>query len=256
MIGFEHVQDRLPQQSKVFLREAGRFARKIGRYVSLGAIESIGNDVFAAHLGAFALCVGFGGDGYPGNGDLLRQNGIDRAGKAELHRPAHLAAVEVPLYKGGHHGAEGADIEKVLAHEIPHLCVQGRVCFFCVLQILAGNAQIFQGFLIAAVQGDAVFYIDAPARGVLFGGLHIIADLALQADVGDEAIAALGVDTRHVARVRVAVGVTVFHIEQDDEFITVFDNIRHFQFPPFWNFDRNFAFQNSNQAGKNPSRAG
>ena len=118
VVMLEHIEDGLPQQLQILLREAGDPAGKVCGDKAFRSVEGIGDDVLVSHLGVFFLRVGLGGDGHAGDGDLLRQDGVDAAGKAQLHWPAHLAAVERALAKGGHHCAEGADVEKVLAHPI------------------------------------------------------------------------------------------------------------------------------------------
>src|SRR5699024_5816701 len=126
-----------------------------------------------------------------------------------------------------------ADVKKVLAHEIADLTVQRRVVFFGGFQVFV-YAQIGQRLGVAALQRHLVLDVDAVTGGVLLGGLDIIADLAFEADVGHQAVAGLGVDAGHIAGIRVAVGVAVFDVEQNDKIVAVFDGFRHFSFPPFW----------------------
>ena len=226
VIVFEHVEDGLPQQLQILLREAGDPAGKVGGDKAFRAVEGIGDDVLVAHLGAFFLRVGFGGDGHAGDGDFLRQDGVDAAGKAQLYRPAHLSAVERALDKGGHHRAEGADVKKVLAHKVPNFPIKLGVVFFGGLQVLA-HPQILQRLRVAALQGNLILDVDAVAGIVLLDRLHIVADLALEADIGHQPVAGFWVDAGHVAGVRVAVGVAVLHIEQDNKIVAVFDGFRH-----------------------------
>ena len=116
-----------------------------------------------AHLGAFVLCVGFGGDGHPGNGDFLRQNGVNGAGKAELHRPAHLPAVEVPFTKVVI-TAPKVRISKKFWHMKSRTLRPGPgLLFFASFKSLPATPRYSRASLIAAVQGNAIFYIDAPA---------------------------------------------------------------------------------------------
>jgi len=58
---------------------------------------------------------------------------------------------------------------------------------------------------------------------VWFHGRHVVADFALQADVGDQSLVGFRVDARQVAGVGIAVGVAVSHVEEEDEIIAVFD---------------------------------
>lgn len=74
---------------------------------------------------------------------------------------------------------------------------------------------------------NAVLDVDAVAFFVLFQGLDIVADLPLEADVGHQTVARLGVDAGHIACIGVAVGVAVLDVEQDDEIIAVLDGLRH-----------------------------
>ena len=76
-------------------------------------------------------------------------------GKAQLHWPAHLAAVERALDKGGHHRAEGADVKKVLAHKVPNFPIKLGVVLFGGLQVLA-HPQILQRLRVAALQGNLI----------------------------------------------------------------------------------------------------
>ena len=88
---------------------------------------------------------------------------------------------------------------------------------------------------IAAVQGYALLDIDAVIVGigsVLLQRLYIVADLALQADIGYQTVAGLGVDAGHITGIGVAVGVAVLYIEQNDEIVAVLDRCRHFFIPP------------------------
>ena len=139
MVVLEHIQDGLPEQLQVVLRKAGGFTGQIGGNIALGAVQGIGYDVFAAHFGALLFGVGLRGDGHTGDGDFLGNDGVNGAGEVQLHRAAHLAAVQCAFHKGGHHGAEGADVVKVGAHEIPQLLIDARVGLFCGLQV-AGYA--------------------------------------------------------------------------------------------------------------------
>ena len=55
------------------------------------------------------------------------------------------------------------------------------------------------------------------------GKLDVVADLALEADVGDEAEIGFRIEARHVARIGVAVGIAVGDIEQQDEIVAIGD---------------------------------
>jgi hypothetical protein len=49
---------------------------------------------------------------------------------------------------------------------------------------------------------------------------HGVADLPLEAAVGHQPLERLGIQPREVARVRVAIGVAVGHVEEQDEVIS------------------------------------
>lgn len=104
------------------------------------------------------------------------------------------------------------------------------------LELVKGYADIGAGLFIARVQWYAVFDVDAVAFFTLFCHFNIIADLALEANVRHKAIAGLGVDARHIARIGITVRIAVFHVEQHHKFITVLDGIRHFLSPPFCHY--------------------
>ena len=126
----------------------------------------------------------------------------------------------------------------MFAHIIPQFAVDLRVAFLCLFQVvLGGQTVVFQRLGIATVQGHALLDIDAVIvgiGGVLLQRLHIVADLALQADVGHQTVAGLGVDAGHIAGIGVAVGVAVLHIEQNDEIVAVLDRCRHFYSSSFF----------------------
>ena len=233
MVVFKHVQNSRPQEFEVLFRKAGRLAREIRRHIALRAVEAVRHDVLAAHFGVLLFRVRLGRDGDARDGHLLRQNGVDASGKAELHRPTHLTAVERTLGKGRHHRAERADIVEIGTHEVANFFIQMLVLFLGFLQLIGVCADVGTGLFIARVQRYAVFDVDAVAFFALFCHFNIIADLALEANVRHKAIAGLGVDARHIARIGITVRIAVFHVEQHHKFITVLDGIRHFLSPPF-----------------------
>ena len=55
------------------------------------------------------------------------------------------------------------------------------------------------------------------------GKLNVVADLALEADVGDEAEIRFRIDARHVARIGVAVGIAAGDVEQQHEIVAIGD---------------------------------
>jgi hypothetical protein len=56
---------------------------------------------------------------------------------------------------------------------------------------------------------------------------HIISNFALQRHVGNQTLARLGIDPRHVPGIRIPIGVSVFHVEEKDEVVTSGDRRRH-----------------------------
>ena len=233
MVVFKHVQNSRPQEFEVLFRKAGRLARKIRRHIALHTVETVRHDVLAAHFRVLLLRVCLGRDGDARDGHLLRQNGVHAPGEAQLHRPTYLTAVERALRKGRHHRPERADIVEVGAHEVANFFIQMLVLFLGFLQLIGVCADVGTGLFIARVQRYAVFDVDVIMIRVLFGCLHIIADLALETNIRHKAIAGLGVDARHIARIGITVRIAVFHVEQHHKFITVLDGIRHFLSPPF-----------------------
>ena len=222
-VQLKHIQDRLPKQRQVVFREPGGFSGQVCGNVALCPVKAVGDDVLPAHFGALFLRVGFRRDGYTGDRDLLGQNGVNASGKAQLYRAAHLTAIQGAFNKGRHDRAEGADVKKVGAHEVPELLVQIFVFFLGLFQLVFVYADSFAGLHVAAVQRNAVFHIDAVAGFALLGGLYIVSDLALQADVRDQTVAGFRVDPRHIACVGISVGVAVLNVKQNDKFITIFD---------------------------------
>ncbi|CAB4887668.1 unannotated protein [freshwater metagenome] len=64
--------------------------------------------------------------------------------------------------------------------------------------------------------------VDAVAGRILEGAadrVDCVPDFALQADVGDQAVAGLGVGARLVAGVRVPVGVAVDHLDEQERIV-------------------------------------
>ncbi len=59
------------------------------------------------------------------------------------------------------------------------------------------------------IQGELTLNEDFPS----FDDVHVIADLALEGDIGDEAVHRLWIDPRQVPGIGVAVGVSVRHVE-------------------------------------------
>jgi hypothetical protein len=110
------------------------------------AVKAVGHGVLAAHGAVVALLLlgfGFGGHGHAGDGVLQCDDGVDGAGEGELHRAADLAAVDA----GGHHRAEGAHVEEVLAHPLAGL-VHG----------VAAALAFLAGFFFAGLVGSSASF--------------------------------------------------------------------------------------------------
>ena len=75
------------------------------------------------------------------------------------------------------------------------------------------------GPFVLLVQDGLLLDVNLEGRLLALRQADEIADLALQADVGDEALAGLRVDPRQVPRVGVAVGVAVGDLEEIDDVV-------------------------------------
>ena len=254
MIVFKHIEEGLPQKGQVIFRKTGNLARQVGRDIAFTAVEAIGNDVFPAHFGALLFSVGLRSDGYPGDCDLLGNHRLHAAGKAQLNRPSHLTAIERSLNKGSHHCTKGADVIKVGAHPVPYLPIKLGVLLLFLFHCFLCNLQFCISLPVTAVEGHAVFDVNAVAGSILLHRLHIVANLPFEAYVGHDAKTCFRIYARHVASVRVAIGISVFHIEENDKLITVFDGFRHFSYPP--SFHNEPGSDDSSPTGKSPAEAG
>ena len=227
MIVLEHVDDSIPQKGEVVLRESRRFARQVRRNVALPAIERIGNHVLAAHLGVARFGAFFGGLGYARDGDLLRNDRVDASSERQLHRTSHLAAVERVFHKRRHHRAERAHVVERRAHEVANLLVKLRIILLELLYVFRIDAKRFERASIVHVENGAILHVDVETGIVLLHRFDVVAHFALQAYVRDDAVSGFRVDARHIASIRVTVGVAVLDIEVDNEIVTVLDRIAH-----------------------------
>ena len=84
--------------------------------------------------------------------------------------------------------------------------------------------------LIARVQRHSFFDVDLKAGLAFFNRFNIVPDLALEAHIGNQAIARLWIDSRHVARIGIAVRIAVFHVEIHHEIVATRDRIAHDSF--------------------------
>lgn len=125
-----------------------------------------------------------------------------------MHGPLDAAGCLVPL-AGGHDGAEHADVEEVAAHP--------GAGFALVCGPVLGGV----GPFVLGVEGDAGFHIDLVAGLVLVAVDQgdRVADLPLDGDVGDQALAGDRVGAGDAAVVRVSVGVAVGGVDEEDEVV-------------------------------------
>lgn len=83
------------------------------------------------------------------------------------------------------------------------------------------NSGMLVSLFLEVVQNGSFGEVDAVGVVARAGHLHKVADFALEADIGDEALAGLDIDARKVAGIRVAVGIGVLDIEEVDEVVAV-----------------------------------
>ena len=69
------------------------------------------------------------------------------------------------------------------------------------------------------VQYRLFFYINFIGRLFTMHQADVVSHLALQADIGHQAVAGFRVDTWQVASVRVAVWIAILYIKQQNKFI-------------------------------------
>lgn len=234
----EHHFEGVPEDVEVFLGEAG--ARSETRHdEAVGLVESVRDGVLATH-GAFFFLILRVRDGHAGDGVALGINRVNRAGEGELDRSANLSARQLSSRKDC---TKGSHIEEGLAHQSRtfNLFVDRLLCVFIFL--LCSGWRLFAVFYFLVLQvftdllddfiEDSFFTDEDVVAGhrlpicQSLGELDAVADFALEADVGDEAVSGLGVDAGEVAGVGVSVGVAVEDVEEEDEVVTVLDGVRH-----------------------------
>ena len=71
------------------------------------------------------------------------------------------------------------------------------------------------------VEDRAFLDVDGVAGLAPLGDFGVVANLALEADVGDEALVRLGIETRQIAGVGIAVGIAVGDVEQENEIVAM-----------------------------------
>ena len=71
------------------------------------------------------------------------------------------------------------------------------------------------------VEDGAFLDVDGVAGFAALGDFGVVANLALQTDVGDETLVRLGVEARQIAGVGIAVGIAVGDVEQENEIVAM-----------------------------------
>ena len=107
--------------------------------------------------------------------------------------------------------AKGTHVKVIGAHPAP------RLIHLAVIALLCPDG--FIGALLVVRKKATVLHKYLVSRFLAPRGVHVIAHLALQADVGHQAVHRLRIDTRKVAGVRVAIGVAVRDIEKQHEIV-------------------------------------
>ena len=157
---------------------------------------------------------------------LGRENPVNGPRKGDLHRTAHLSAIEL---RRTHHCAKGAHIKEVLAHPLAGLL---DVRWLGVLALgfdLVVAREFHERLFLITFQRVAAQHKDLVSR---LGGIfvsrcrvaHIIPNLALQANVGDEPLKRLRIKARAVVGVRVSVRIAVLAVKQKDEVVAVLNS--------------------------------
>ena len=109
-----------------------------------------------------------------------------------------MATIEGTFDKGRHNGAKGTYVKEILAHEITDFTVQFRIA--CL--------HLF----------DVLFFFNPY---IFFGHFDIVANLTLQADIGNQAIPRFRIHTRHITGIGITIGITIFYVKQDGKFIAI-----------------------------------
>src|SRR5699024_6260615 len=151
------------------------------------------------------------GLGDAGDAVWLWQNGTDGTGEGELERALHTSSRHLP---GGHNRTEHPYIAEVLAH--PFL----GLGFGDSARLLVGvQGQSFRGALVLGVEGDTRLDIDVITFRAVAEQGDGVTDLAFDSHVGDQTLTGFGIGSGHTSSVGVAIGVTVTHVEEEDEVV-------------------------------------
>jgi hypothetical protein len=123
-----------------------------------------------------------------------------------------------------HHGAEGANVKEIVAHELPKF-----VGLYVVLRIerlvrhglFVVRPDCDVGLPMLVVEDGAFLHIDRIAGIAALGDFSVVANFALEADIRDQTLVRLGIESRQISGVGVAIGIAVAHVEQEDEIVAM-----------------------------------
>ena len=171
---------------------------------------------------------------------LKRHNRINRTGKSKLHRSANLTGIRTRC----HHGTKRTNIKIICAHllaslvNFASLSLAGLITLLSIGRIGRCFFEIDIQFCVCRinffVQNCFFFHEDVIANTVTLRQLDVVAHLALQADIGDQALTSLCVNARQITCIRVAIRIAVFHIEDKHEVIPIFDFAHCYLFSCWW----------------------
>src|SRR5918996_819082 len=175
--------------------------------------------MLAPHLPFFLINVGDAGDRY-----LKRNNRLDTPRKGQLYWTSQLSRIR-PRRK---HCTEGADVVVLFAKpplQIADLASRSsfglRIVPAALLLRVAHLAGGFAGFSDQGIQRSSFLHEDLAVRAT--NHLHVVPDLALQANVSHQALIGLGIEARQVAGVGITVRIAVRDVEQVDEIVAILD---------------------------------
>src|ERR1017187_398637 len=221
----EHVEQCLEEQTKIGVGETGAFSEG-GRDVAFGRVEGVGDYVLVAH-GALLLCVFLLRHGATGDGDFQRGDGVERLTKGELDWAAHLAESGAfhHAVTGGQNAAEGTDIKELATKPIlGALSIRVARNFGVLLYGLVFS------FLLFRFDDGTLFDQDFEVVGISSSAsrrkqFDEVTHLPLEANVGNDAAIGIGIKTRQVAGIGVAIGVAVGDFKQEEEVVAVCQDV-------------------------------
>ena len=210
----EHLGQRLPEEFEVFIVEA-RLPGKMRADEPVATVETIGNEVLAAH--GLIGRVGFLGIGHRHTRDanIQRKDRIHRTAETQLHRPSHLSGV----CTRGHDRSKGTHVEVPFAHSSPRIADLFAACLlgFCVHIVV----ESFVGVQDPVIQNLPLLHEDVIASDALLSQQHKVAHLAFEAHIRDQPTHVLRIHAWGIRGVRIAVGVAVLAVEEINEVVTV-----------------------------------